>query len=145
MSKGLNRVQIIGHLGQDPELRYTSGEKAVVNFTVASKAKWGDKEQVEWQRLVAWERLAEIIDQYLKKGSLAFFEGSLRTRKYQHQDGSERAITEIRVREMIMLSPKGDRPATSKPEAPVADSVDQAEGGSGGEGPFDSIPFAPVD
>lgn len=109
----LNKIQFIGHLGRDPEVRYTQSGLAVCNFSVASSEKWKDKhtgekmEETEWLRCSAFDRLAEICGEYLKKGSLVYVEGKLKTRKYTDKDGIERYVTECAVREMKML---GGRP-----------------------------------
>lgn len=109
----LNKIQFIGHLGRDPETRYLPDGMAVCNFPVASSEKWKDKstgekkERTEWLRCNAFDRLAEICGEYLKKGSLVYVEGKLQTRKYTDKDGIERYATECRVHEMKML---GGRP-----------------------------------
>lgn len=110
MAKGLNRVQIIGNLGKDPEMKYTAGGKAVCSFSVAVNraVKDGDgwKDETEWVRCVAWEKLAETCNQYLSKGSKIYAEGRLQTRSWE-QDGATRYSTEVVLTEMIMLDGKG--------------------------------------
>jgi single-strand DNA-binding protein len=103
----LNKVQLIGKLGRDPELKYMPNSTAVVNFSLATSRKWKDKdgqkqEKTDWHRLSAFGKLAEIIGQWLKKGSLAYFEGRLQTREYE-KDGQKHYVTEIIVSEMEML------------------------------------------
>lgn len=116
----LNKIQFIGHLGRDPETRYLPDGMAVCNFPVASSEKWKDKhtgekkERTEWLRCNAFDRLAEICDEYLKKGSLVYVEGKLQTRKYTDKDGIERYATECRINEMKML---GGRPENEEPQA----------------------------
>lgn len=111
----LNQCQFIGNLGGDPELRYTQGGTAVANFSIACTEKWTDREsgekqeRVEWVRVNAWGRLAEIADQYLHKGKQVFVQGKMRTRKYQDRDGNDRWSTEIEAREIVMLGQRGDR------------------------------------
>lgn len=111
----LNKVQIIGRLGKDPELRHFNDGTAVANISVATSEKWKDKqtgeqkEQTEWHRVVLTARLAEIAGQYLKKGALAYFEGKLQTRKYTDQSGVERYQTEIRCDQMRLLSGRDDQ------------------------------------
>ena len=111
---GINKVIIIGNLGADPEIRHTAGGSAVANFTVATSETWKDKntgekqESTEWHRVVAFSRLAEIIEQYLRKGSKVYVEGKLQTRKWQDRDGNDRWTTEIVAREMQMLDGKRD-------------------------------------
>jgi len=104
----LNKAQIIGHLGRDPEKRYTPAGKAVCNFSVATTEKWsGGGEHTEWHRIVAWEKLAEICEQYLTKGRQVYVEGSIRTRKYQGNDGQDRYTTEIIAQRVQFLGSSG--------------------------------------
>lgn len=122
-TRGLNKVQIIGNLGEDPDLRYMPNGTAVCNISVATSESWKDKEgneqeRTEWHRLVAYRRLAEIIGQNLKKGSQAYYEGKLQTRKWQDDQGQERYTTEIVVENMQMLGRKpstNDQYGTSEP------------------------------
>lgn len=109
MARGINKVILVGNLGQDPELRYTGSGTAVCNMRLATNESYKDAEgnmvdKTEWHSIVAWSRLAEICDQYLKKGSQVYFEGSLQTRSYDDKDGNTRYVTEIKAREMMMLS-----------------------------------------
>lgn len=105
----LNRATIIGRMGQDPELRYAPNGDAICNFSLATTEKWKDKqtgevkEATEWHRISAWGRLAEIVGEYLRKGSLVYVEGKIQTRKYQDKDGAEKSSTEIRMTEMKLL------------------------------------------
>lgn len=108
MARGLNKVMIIGNLGKDPEMKYTQQGKAVTTFTVAVSRGWKDpegqpKEETEWFRVVAWDKLAETCNEYLHKGSKVYVEGRLKTREYQAQDGQTRYITEVVAFEMQML------------------------------------------
>ncbi|MCX2956405.1 MAG: single-stranded DNA-binding protein, partial [Candidatus Regiella insecticola] len=102
-SRGINKVILIGHLGQDPEVRYMPNGNAVVNMTLATSENWKDKntgenkEKTEWHRIVLFGKLAEIAGEYLRKGSQVYIEGSLQTRKWQDQNGLERYTTEILV------------------------------------------------
>lgn len=110
----LNKVQFIGHLGRDPEERFLADGKAVSNFPVASGEKYTDRngekqETTEWLRCTAFDRLAEICNEYLAKGSLVYVEGKLKTRKYTDKDGIERYSTECVVREMKMLGGRPER------------------------------------
>ncbi|MCH9730659.1 MAG: single-stranded DNA-binding protein [Actinomycetia bacterium] len=135
MSRGVNRVILIGNLGQDPEVRSFPDGGQVANFTLATSEQWKDKntgekqERTEWNRCVARGRLAEIIGQYLRKGSKAYIEGSLRTRKYQ-KNGADHYTTEIMVRDMQMLDGKSEEraampaPGTAKDAPPVADGFE---------------------
>jgi len=112
----LNRVQLIGHLGRDPETRYLPNGDVVTNISIATSESWKDKqsgerrEHTEWHRCNAFGRLAEVMGEYLKKGSQVYVEGSLRTRKWQDKDGVDRYTTEIRVDRLVMLgkAPQGD-------------------------------------
>ena len=113
MSKGINKAIILGHLGRDPEIRYTQGGTAVANLSVATSESWKDKqtgekkESTEWHRITLWARLAEIAGQYLAKGSKVYIEGQIQTRKWQDQSGQDRYTTEIIGREMQMLDSRG--------------------------------------
>jgi single-strand DNA-binding protein len=109
MARGINKVILVGNLGQDPEIRYTGSGDAVANITVATSEAWKDKttgeqiEKTEWHRVVAFRRLGEIMGEYLKKGSKVYIEGKLQTRKWQDKDGNDRYTTEIVANEMQML------------------------------------------
>ncbi len=113
MARGINKVILIGNLGQDPEVRYMPSGGAVTNVSLATSETWKDKqtgqpqERTEWHRVVFFNRLAEIAGEYLKKGSKVYIEGSLRTRKWQGQDGQDRYTTEIVASEMQMLDSRG--------------------------------------
>ena len=109
----LNRIEIIGHLGRDPEVRYLPSGAAVCNFTVATTEKWKNKdtgeamEETEWHRVSCFDKLADICGQYLVKGSLVYVSGKLKSRKYTDKDGAEKTSVEITCNEMKML---GGRP-----------------------------------
>lgn len=109
MSRGVNKVILIGNLGADPEVRHTAGGNAVANLSVATSEAWKDKqsgqlqERTEWHRVVAFNRLAEIMGEYLRKGSKVYIEGKLQTRKWQDREGQDRYTTEIVANEMQML------------------------------------------
>ena len=113
MARGINKVIIVGNLGQDPETRYMPSGSAVTNFTVATNESWKDKQtgeqkdRTEWHRVAMFNRLAEIAAEYLRKGSQVYIEGKLRTRKWQGQDGNDRYTTEIIADEMQMLGSRG--------------------------------------
>lgn len=112
-SRGVNKVILIGNLGQDPEMRSFASGDAVCNVRLATSETWKDKntgeqqERTEWHTVVAFRRLAEIMGQYLKKGSKVYIEGSLRTRKWQDKQGQDRYSTEIVADEMQMLDSRG--------------------------------------
>jgi len=113
MARGINKAVIVGTLGRDPEIRYSSKGNAVVNLSVATNEAWKDretgeaKERTEWHRIVIFGKLGEIASQYLKKGSQAYFEGRIKTSKWQDEGGNDRYTTEIVASEMQML---GRRP-----------------------------------
>lgn len=113
MARGINKVILIGNLGQDPETRSTPGGTTVTNLRIATSESWRDKqsgemkEQTEWHTVVCWNRLGEIAGEYLKKGSQVYIEGRLRTRKWQDKSGNDRYSTEIVASEMQMLGGRG--------------------------------------
>lgn len=114
MSRGLNKVMLIGHLGRDPELRYTPGNRAVASFSLASNQSWstpaGEKRtETEWFKIVAWAGLAEFAKQYLSKGQQVYVEGRLKTRRWQDEQGNPRSVVEVVAREIIMLSERPDK------------------------------------
>ena len=157
MARGINKVIIVGNCGQDPETRYLPSGGAVTNLSLATSETWKDKntgdqqERTEWHRVVFFNRLAEIVEQYVKKGSKVYVEGSLRTRKWQGQDGQDRYTTEIVASEMQMLDSRGGQAGqggydqSPQPDsAPSASQQQQAEAQpapSGGMGFDDDIPF----
>ncbi len=113
MARGINKVILVGNLGQDPETRYMPSGGAVTNFTVATNESWKDKQtgeqkdRTEWHRVAMFGRLAEIAAEYLRKGSQVYVEGKLRTRKWQDRDGNDRYTTEVIADEMQMLGGRG--------------------------------------
>ncbi len=113
MARGINKVILVGNLGQDPETRYMPSGGAVTNFTVATNESWKDKQtgeqkdRTEWHKVAMFNRLAEIAAEYLRKGSQVYIEGKLRTRKWQDRDGKDRYTTEIIADEMQMLGGRG--------------------------------------
>jgi len=113
MARGVNKVIIVGNCGQDPETRFMPSGGAVTNLSIATSESWKDKntgdqqERTEWHKVVFFNRLAEIAGEYVKKGSKLYVEGSLRTRKWQGQDGQDRFTTEIVASEMQMLDSRG--------------------------------------
>ena len=128
----LNKAMIIGRLGKDPETKTLASGDAVTNISVATSESWKDKqtgekkEQTEWHNVSAFGKLAEIMGQYLHKGSLVYIEGNIRTRKYQAADGSDRYATDILARSMQMLSPKSESPQNAA-QAPVAAFKDDTD------------------
>lgn len=124
--KTINRVTLLGNLGRDVEMRYTASGEAVANCQVATSSEWKDRESgerqsaTEWHRCVAWGKLAELIGQYCRKGSAVYFEGKLRTRKWQDKEGLDQYTTEVVVDEFVNLdrrdtegSPKDAEPAAA--------------------------------
>ena len=113
MARGINKVILVGNLGKDPEMKYTASGAAIANITVATSESWNDKqtgekqEKTEWHRVVFFRRLAEIVGEYLRKGSQVYIEGKLQTRKWQDQNGQDRYTTEIVANEMQMLGGRG--------------------------------------
>jgi len=121
MALGVNKVILIGHLGNDPELKYTPNGTAVASFRIATNERWPDKEgnmtdHTEWHHVVAWRKLAEIIGEYLKKGSQVYIEGKLRTRNWEDQSGVKHYQTEIIASSMQMLGRKGETPQAAGKE-----------------------------
>jgi single-strand DNA-binding protein len=112
-TRGVNKVILVGNLGNDPEIRYSQGGAAITNISVATSEAWKDKqtgqpqERTEWHRVVFFNKLAEIAGEYLRKGSKVYVEGSLRTRKWQDKEGVDRYSTEIVANEMQMLDSRG--------------------------------------
>jgi single-strand DNA-binding protein len=114
----VNKVILIGNLGADPEMRYTTGGDAITSIRLATSETWKDKngekqERTEWHRVVFFGRTAEIAGEYLKKGSLVYVEGRLQTRKWQDKDGQDRYTTEIIADRLHMLRSGKDEPAIS--------------------------------
>lgn len=145
----LNKVQIIGHLGRDPETRYLPSGDAVTNFSVATTEKWRDKqtgeqkEATEWHNVSTFGKLAEICSQYLHKGSQVYVEGSLRTRKYTDRDGVERYSTGIKADTMKMLGGRqeGEGHPQQRQAAPQRYQAPQPQYSSGFDDMTDDIPF----
>ena len=128
----VNKVILIGNLGGDPELRYTSNNMPVVNFTVATNESWVNKEGVreertEWHRVIAWSRLAEICNEKLRKGSQVYIEGRIQTRSWEDQSGQKRFVTEIVASEMVILGGRSGEGASHP--ADDRDSVSASRGG----------------
>jgi single-strand DNA-binding protein len=113
MARGINKVILVGNLGNDPEVRYAANGSAIANISVATTDSWKDKntgeqqDRTEWHRVVMFNRLGEIAGEYLKKGSQVYIEGRLQTRKWQDQSGQDKYSTEIVASEMQMLGGRG--------------------------------------
>lgn len=152
MARSLNRVQLIGNLTRDPELRYTPSGAAVCTFGLATNRSWttdtGEKkEEVEFHKLVAWNKLAELCSQLLAKGRKVYVEGRLAYRKYTKQDGTEQNSTEIVIDDMMILDSKreggaseGSKGETQKPQQPQPTQKEEEEPMSSEE-IADDIPF----
>ena len=123
---GINKVILVGNLGNDPDMRYTAGGDAVANLSIATSESWNDnqtgekKEKTEWHRVVFFRRIAEVCGEYLKKGSSVYIEGSLRTRDWEDDKGNKRYTTEIIGREMQMLG--GRRSEDNMDQSPQMNS-----------------------
>jgi len=132
--RGINKVIVLGNLGNDPETKYMSNGNAVTNISIATSESWKDKqtgqeqERTEWHRVVFFGRLAEIAGEYLRKGSKVYIEGSLKTDKWQDQSGNDRYTTNIVATEMQMLDSKGDNQPqqNSQPAPPQQQAPQQA-------------------
>lgn len=148
-SRGVNKVILIGNLGQDPDIRTMNNGEQVVNFSLATSETWNDRhtgekrEKTEWHRCVAYRRLAEIIGQYVRKGSKLYLEGRLETRKWQGNDGQDRYTTEIIVNEMQMLdSRSGGTGNYDAAEQPARQNA-QPQASGGGARPLPQTPAEP--
>jgi len=119
MSRGVNKVILVGNLGQKPDMKYTQSNTAVANLSLATSESWKDKDsgdlktKTEWHRVVYFGKLAEIAEQYLDKGSKVYIEGKLQTRKWQDQAGNDRYTTEVLGQELTMLDSRGDSSGSS--------------------------------
>lgn len=154
MAMSLNRVQLIGNLTRDPEMKQIPGGQVVTSFGVATNLTWTDKSgqkqsKVEFHNIVVWGKLAEICGQYLKKGGKVFVEGRLQTRDWEGEDGVKRYRTEIVLDNMIMLDSKGDAmsreaggiSASAAPSAPAEKAPAAQAADSGDEVSIDDLPF----
>lgn len=153
MSRSLNKVTLIGNLGNDPEVRSTTGGNRVATFSLATSRTWNDaagakQEKTEWHRCVVWNtkgsQLADIVEKYVKKGDKLYVEGRIEYRQWQDKDGQTRYMTEINVRELIMLTPRGgagDFDVDSAPRRATAG----AKAKSGGADDFEDFPQALAD
>ena len=165
MARGVNKVIIVGTMGQDPDVKYSASGSAIANISIATNEQWKDKttgqkqEKTEWHRVVMFNRLGEIAGEYLKKGSQVYIEGKLQTRKWQDQNGQDRYTTEIVANEMQMLGARGGsadfggtsqgsgqasnqgvaRPQANNPQQQQAPVANDNFGGFD-----DDIPFAPM-
>jgi single-strand DNA-binding protein len=134
MSRGLNKVQIIGHLGKDPEMRYTPSGRPVTTFSVAVSRSWNSADgerhaETEWFNVVAWGNLAEICKQYLVKGQQVYIEGRLQTRRWDDKEGQKHTSVEIVANEMMMLGDRRDATTNNQESesAPAESTVAEDE------------------
>ena len=160
MARGINKVILVGNLGNDPEVRATASGARIANISVATTDSWMDKtsgqkqERTEWHRVVFFNRLAEIVEQYLTKGSQVYVEGRLQTRKWQDQNGQDKYTTEIVASEMQMLGGRGSSggggdyqstapmdPPAKQQSAPAAAAPAAAAAGGPDINFDDDIPF----
>lgn len=161
MAGGVNKVILVGHLGADPDMRYTPSGQGVCELRLATSESWNDKngqrqERTEWHRIVVWGKRAEVCSKYLAKGRQVFVEGRIQTRTYDDKDGNKRYITEIIANDVQFLGGGGGRDGagaggggrggkTEDGPPPSADGdfggYGGGSGGGGGGGPDDDIPF----
>jgi len=141
---GINKVILVGRLGQDPEVRYTPDGTAVANFSIATSEEWKDKnsgekrERTEWHRIVAWRKLGEICGEYLSKGRQVYIEGRIQTRSWEDKDGNKRYTTEIIASDVQFLGGRDSAIATS-PSAGAQGTVSPSPSDQGPQD--DDIPF----
>jgi single-strand DNA-binding protein len=139
---GVNKVILVGNLGSDPTLRYTPNGTAVCNFNIATSERFTNKEgeketRTEWHRIVTWARLAEICNEYLKKGKQVYIEGRLQTRSWEDQSGTKKFTTEVVATNMVMLGRAGDTPMDiPSQDSPAEESVAPAPAGDDDDLPF---------
>ena len=140
MARGVNKCIFIGNLGADPETRYTPSGTAVTNIRIAVSENWKDRqsgeqqERTEWVRVVGFNRLAEIMGEYLTKGSQVYIEGRMQTNKWQDQQGNDRYTTEIVANDMQMLGGRGGGGGGSRAGAPAGGSQGGSQSGGGQQG-----------
>lgn len=145
MAGGVNKVILVGNLGNDPEMRHTPGGAGVCEFRLATNEAWTDKngqkqERTEWHRIVVWGKKAEVCSKYLSKGRQVFVEGRLRTRTWDDKDGNKRYTTEVIANDVQFLGGAGGGGGRGGSDEPPPPS-DFGGGFGGGGGPDDDIPF----
>lgn len=149
MARGVNKAIILGNLGDDPTIRHTQNDTVVANLSVATSEQWKDKhtgerrENTEWHRVSAFGKLAEIMRDYLGKGSKVYIEGRIQTRKWQDRDGNDRYTTEIVANDMQMLDsrPSGQQPANNQPTPGYGQPQQPPPAGPTEDDLADDIPF----
>jgi single-strand DNA-binding protein len=147
MASGINKVILIGRLGQDPEVRYTSNGGAVANFSLATNESWTDKagqkqERTEWHKVVVWGKLGELCGQYLSKGRQAYVEGRLQTRDWTDKEGQKRYTTEIVAQNIQFLGGAGEKTSMGSSDFAPTEAAGGFEVPVGSEAPAeDEVPF----
>ena len=145
MSRGVNKVILVGNLGQKPEMRYTATQTAVANISIATTESWKDKEsgenrdKTEWHRVVFFGNLAEIAEKYLDKGSSVYIEGKIQTRKWQDKEGKDRWTTEVLGNQLTMLGSRNTSESPAQPNDPSSTPFPEDDSGPGLTD--DDIPF----
>ena len=145
MSRGVNKVILVGNLGQKPEMRDTATQTAVANLSIATTESWKDKEsgenrdKTEWHRVVFFGNLAEIAEKYLDKGSSVYVEGKIQTRKWQDKDGNDRWTTEVLGNQLTMLGSRSSSDSSPQPESSSNTPFPEDDSGPGLTD--DDIPF----
>jgi single-strand DNA-binding protein len=144
----INKVILIGNLGSDPELRYTTSGTAVATLSLATSRRWKDKDgnqqdETEWHRVIVWAQSAEFCGNYLSKGSKIYVEGRLQTRKWQDQNGNDKYTTEIIANTVQNLTPPGSEGGGGGgfQEPPIPPEPTDSWGGTGGSGTGEDVPF----
>lgn len=135
MSRGrgtVNKVILVGRLGADPQLKYTPSGRANANFNVATNFTWKDQDgnkqdKTDWHRVVAWGKLAEVMGEWLKKGSYVYIEGKLQTRSYDDSNGVKKWITEVVANDMEMLGRKSSETGSEEPQPEIEDAIEEEE------------------
>jgi len=156
VARSLNKAMLIGNVGQDPEIRTIPNGARVAQFSVATSRRWNDRsgqqqEKTEWHRIVAWEKLVEIIERYVKKGDRIYVEGEIEYRQYQDKDGVTKYTTEIRAREVVLLGSRSDGGGGGggdwdRGSRPAASGARSGSGGGGGKGSdYDDFQAPPLE
>jgi len=132
MSSSLNKALLIGHLGKDPEIRYTADGSPVANFSLATNEVWTDKngtrqERTEWHNIVAWSKLADLAKRYLTKGRQVYVEGRIRTREWDDREGNKRRTTEIVASTLVLLGSRAEGQEAAAPVAAVQRTAAEGE------------------
>ena len=149
-NRGINKVILVGNLGNDPEIRYMPNGDAVCNLSIATSESWKDKqgqqqERTEWHRLTMYRKLGEIAAEYLKKGSQIYVEGKLQTRKWQDQQGNDKYTTEVICDQMQMLGGRDNNQQAQPAKQPVPQQQKAPQNNSASSAEYDDdIPFAPL-